>query len=288
MCLPTKSQLYRASRDNMGFTGKEIDKLTINEYGGRNMNNKRQTVWLVSMLSLMVVLSAYYLFTEDSSPANPPVADSEQVSKDKQGTAQEATSKAEEQLNELKVNEVVTNGEVTGDAAASSTKSDTGTEASKSDKDTAAKTDTTAKSEDKTTSTAKTDQQVLDQVATEQEAKPTAAAVIDNYLLERDVENQKKNDELTTAMNDSTPKKAAEAQKELHVLEDKQAKITGIEEELQQQFANAVVREEDADKYKVVVLSEKLDAKQAVTIVDKVMKELNVTQDKISVQYVTQ
>ncbi|MGQ3477559.1 SpoIIIAH-like family protein [Paenibacillus sp. TY11] len=274
------------------------------------MNNKRQTVWLVSMLSLMVVLSAYYLFTEDSSPANPPVADSEQVSKVKQDAAQEATTKAEEQLNELKVNEVVTNGEVTDGAAANSTKSDTAstidpaTETSKGDKDaaaapanepaasdqstTTAKTDTTAKSDDKASSTAKTDQQVLDQVATEQAAQPTAAAVIDNYLLERDVENQKKNDELTTAMNDSTPKKAAEAQKELHVLEDKQAKITGIEEELQQQFANAVVREEDADKYKVVVLSEKLDAKQAVTIVDKVMKELNVTQDKISVQYVTQ
>ncbi|WP_169081906.1 SpoIIIAH-like family protein [Paenibacillus sp. PL91] len=29
------------------------------------MNTKRQTVWLVSMLSLMVVLSAYYLFTQD-------------------------------------------------------------------------------------------------------------------------------------------------------------------------------------------------------------------------------
>ncbi|URJ51422.1 SpoIIIAH-like family protein [Paenibacillus polymyxa] len=274
------------------------------------MNNKRQTVWLVSMLSLMVVLSAYYLFTEDSSPANPPVADSEQVSKVKQDAAQEATTKAEEQLNELKVNEVVTNGEVTDGASAASTKSDTAsttdpaTENSKGDKDTAAtpttepatsdqnttatKTDTTAQSDDKAASTAKTDQQVLDQVATDQAAQPTAAAVIDNYLLERDVENQKKNDELTTAMNDSTPKKAAEAQKELHVLEDKQAKITGIEEELQQQFANAVVREEDADKYKVVVLSEKLDAKQAVTIVDKVMKELNVTQDKISVQYVTQ
>lgn len=279
------------------------------------MNNKRQTVWLVSMLSLMVVLSAYYLFTEDSSPANPPVADSEQVSKVKQDAAQEATTKAEEQLNELKVNEVVTNGvvtngEVTDGASATSTKSDTAsttdpaTENSKGDKDTAAppttepatsdqnttatKTDATAQSDDKAASTAKTDQQVLDQVATDQAAQPTAAAVIDNYLLERDVENQKKNDELTTAMNDSTPKKAAEAQKELHVLEDKQAKITGIEEELQQQFANAVVREEDADKYKVVVLSEKLDAKQAVTIVDKVMKELNVTQDKISVQYVTQ
>ncbi|KAF6568591.1 SpoIIIAH-like family protein [Paenibacillus sp. EKM202P] len=273
------------------------------------MNNKRQTVWLVSMLSLMVVLSAYYLFTEDSSPANPPVADSEQVSKVKQDAAQETTTKAEEQMNELKVNEVVTNGEVTDATAETSTKdtastTDPATESSKGDKDTAAapatestvsdqntttaKTDTTAKSDDKAASSAKTDKQVLDQVANEQAAQPTAAAVIDNYLLERDVENQKKNDELTTAMNDSTPQKAAEAQKELHVLEDKQAKITGIEEELQQQFANAVVREEDADKYKVVVLSEKLDAKQAVTIVDKVMKELNVTQDKISVQYVTQ
>ncbi|PNQ83662.1 SpoIIIAH-like family protein [Paenibacillus polymyxa] len=273
------------------------------------MNNKRQTVWLVSMLSLMVVLSAYYLFTEDSSPANPPVADSEQVSKVKQDAAQEATTKAEEQMNELKVNEVVTNGEVTDGTAETFTKdtastTDPATEPSKGDKDTAAapatestasnqntttaKTGTTAKSDDKAASSAKTDKQVLDQVANEQAAQPTAAAVIDNYLLERDVENQKKNDELTTAMNDSTPQKAAEAQKELHVLEDKQAKITGIEEELQQQFANAVVREEDADKYKVVVLSEKLDAKQAVTIVDKVMKELNVTQDKISVQYVTQ
>lgn len=31
------------------------------------MNTKRQTIWLVSMLSLMVVLSAYYLFTQDTS-----------------------------------------------------------------------------------------------------------------------------------------------------------------------------------------------------------------------------
>ncbi|GAB2692965.1 SpoIIIAH-like family protein [Paenibacillus thermoaerophilus] len=35
------------------------------------MNAKRQTVWLVSMLSLMVVLSAYYLFTEDMSESAP-------------------------------------------------------------------------------------------------------------------------------------------------------------------------------------------------------------------------
>ncbi len=30
------------------------------------MNTKRQTIWLVSMLSIMVVLSSYYLFTSDT------------------------------------------------------------------------------------------------------------------------------------------------------------------------------------------------------------------------------
>lgn len=34
------------------------------------MNTKRQTIWLVSMLSLMVVLSAYYLFTQDLDDAD--------------------------------------------------------------------------------------------------------------------------------------------------------------------------------------------------------------------------
>ncbi|KUP21400.1 SpoIIIAH-like family protein [Paenibacillus sp. DMB5] len=35
------------------------------------MKGKRQTIWLVSMLSLMVVLSAYYLFTEDTGASIP-------------------------------------------------------------------------------------------------------------------------------------------------------------------------------------------------------------------------
>ncbi len=34
------------------------------------MNTRRQTIWLVSMLSLMVLLSAYYLFTQDLDDAD--------------------------------------------------------------------------------------------------------------------------------------------------------------------------------------------------------------------------
>ncbi|MNM97470.1 SpoIIIAH-like protein [compost metagenome] len=56
---------------------------------------------------------------------------------------------------------------------------------------------------------------------------------------------------------------------------------------MKQQYANAVVQEAD-DKYKVVVVSEKMEAKEAVSIMDLVIKELGVSQDKVSVQYVTQ
>lgn len=265
------------------------------------MNNKRQTIWLVSMLSLMVVLSAYYLFTESPAPDNPPVADSEQVTDLNASAAQETTTGDTSTPDGLVINEVVTDG-ITPTTQADGT---TGTEAqggespstagaqepSSSDKATTTDQEATPKTTATTEqpqATAKTDDQVLKEVAADQNAKPTAAAVIDDYLLERDVNNQKKHEELTAAMNDKASEDAAAAQRELQALEDKQAKITGIEEELQQQYASAVVREEDNDKYKVVVLSDKMDAKQAVGIVDRVMKELNVTQDKISVQYVAE
>lgn len=81
------------------------------------MNNKRQTIWLVSMLSLMVILSAYYLFTEDSGPVNPPVADSQQVDGMKQGEAKE-TAGIMDPTEGLVINEVVNGGQVTDDAGA--------------------------------------------------------------------------------------------------------------------------------------------------------------------------
>ncbi|CAM3964051.1 SpoIIIAH-like family protein [Paenibacillus alkaliterrae] len=64
------------------------------------MNTKRQTVWLVSMLSLMVVLSAYYLFTQD--------IDSPEVLTDGSQTEQAAQNATEAATdgNGLVVNEV--------------------------------------------------------------------------------------------------------------------------------------------------------------------------------------
>lgn len=267
------------------------------------MNNKRQTIWLVSMLSLMVVLSAYYLFTQDAGVKVDSVADKTKVM-DGKTTSTPGTNGA----NEVTVNEVTTKDGGAAAGQASSDKTAAAKDATSKDttaKDTAAKdtaaggtsketakTDSSSQSAGQQTKTAKTDGQVLDELKagqkTGQGAKATAAAVIDDYLLEREVNNQKKQEELMAAMNDKSSTEAAEAQKQLTALEDKQAKITGIEEELQQQFASAVVKEEDQNIYKVVVLSNKMDAKQAVKIVDKVMKEFNVTQDKVKVQYVSE
>ncbi|MNL67126.1 SpoIIIAH-like protein [compost metagenome] len=87
---------------------------------------------------------------------------------------------------------------------------------------------------------------------------------------------------------DKTPAENAVAKEQLSKLEEKESKITGIEEQLQQKYGEAIVKEEAGENYTVVVLSNKLDVKQAVGIVDLVMKELSVTQDKIRVQYVSE
>ncbi|MCP1132969.1 SpoIIIAH-like family protein [Paenibacillus polysaccharolyticus] len=275
------------------------------------MNNKRQTIWLVSMLSLMVILSAYYLFTEDSGPVNPPVADSQQVDAMKQGEAKE-TAGILDPTEGLVINEVVNSGEIKGDSGAASPAENTtgaeGKEAGSAEKTPATEpgskegeTDqksessaekgaaTTPETEGKTEGTAaKTDEEVLKEME-QQNTAVSASSQFQNYQWQREESNNRKYEELMTIAGDlsKTPEENAKATEQLRVLEDKEAKITGIEETLSQQFANAVVQEE-ADKYKVVVLSDKLDVKQAVSIVDLVMKELSVSQNKISVQYVTE
>ncbi|MGG4481752.1 SpoIIIAH-like family protein [Paenibacillus illinoisensis] len=275
------------------------------------MNNKRQTVWLVSMLSLMVILSAYYLFTEDSGPVNAPVAESQQVDGINQGEVKE-TAGILDPTEGLVVNEVVNEGEVTGsDPAGQPASEDTENPAAaegqqaaeteqtpaaesgenkaetneEADKGTAATPDASSQTEGSAT---KTDEEVLKEME-EQNTAASASSQFQNYQWQREESNNRKYEELMTIAGDlsKTPEENAKATEELRALEEKEAKINGIEETLSQQFANAIVQE-DADKYKVVVLSEKLDVKQAVSIVDLVMKELAVTQNRISVQYVTE
>ncbi|MHA0855566.1 SpoIIIAH-like family protein [Paenibacillus sp. CMAA1364] len=224
------------------------------------MNNKRQTIWLVSMLSLMVVLSAYYLFTEDSGTSKIPVADSQQVVGQKPVVDEEVV-----------ITEVVVenkDGQLTATTKTPENKNENITESQE-----------TVKTEDK-----KTDDEVLDEVASQ---TVSGRNVLDSMQWERKESNIKKESDLYVKLDNqqSTPEDLAKANNELKSLEEKESIITGIEEELHQQFGEVVLKEEN-NQYEVLVLAEKLDTKQAANIVELVMKELNVSQNKISIRKV--
>lgn len=308
------------------------------------MKGKRQTIWLVSMLSLMVVLSAYYLFTEDSgAPLPKETAGSIQVDTIKDGTGggtattldsglvikevntnkgiavgtvDDSSKTGKDEVASTVTTEDSTTPSVTDDSSVVADSSNTATDTTAATdkattatadkgKDTAGTKDSKDSKENKDTkdskdskdskdtsaavdkTPAKDDKAILDEVASQ---SVSASSLFTNYLYEREQKNLKDHNDLLALINnmDKTPAENATAQEQLSKLEEKESKITGIEEKLQQKYGEAIVKEETGDAYTIVVLSDKLDVKQAVGIVDFVMKELSVTQDKIKVQYVSE
>lgn len=259
------------------------------------MNTKRQTIWLVSMLSLMVVLSAYYLFTEDvsklemssSSTINSPTAKEIVVNTNdlnvKQAPATDAKTDAKSNATapEAKQSGAATQ---TVDPKASSTKTDA---TSSTKTDTKAKTDAAANAP----STSKANEQVspadakvLQQVQTQ--AKSGTDYFI-NLGLKRDEDIAKQSEKWVTILSDTkqTQEAAANAAAELQKIQDNETKVSNLEESLMKDFPQAVITQE-ASKWRVTVQSNKLEKSQAVSIVDKVMQEMNVGADKVIVQYI--
>lgn len=228
------------------------------------MNNKRQTIWLVSMLSLMVILSAYYLFTEDTAPLD--------------------NASSPEQI------------EVVGADKASTTNSEgvvvtevegiTGTETDGALGETAPEVtapEVTAEGEDKTSSSiSPEDEDVLKQMANLEGSQK-----LDQTQRERMEAISKKAEELTAIIANTkvSQEEASQAVEELSRLQDTDERITSLQEKLLQEYENAVVDEVDTN-FKVIVLSDKLEKKQAVSIIELATKELNVTPDRVTVQYV--
>jgi len=208
------------------------------------MNNKRQTIWLVSMLSLMVILSAYYLFSEDVPSTN---------------NASGGSTPSIEQAGKVSV--VDPDGvEVTQVDEMTNGLADPGTGGELSP----------------------ADQEVLKGIAN---AKGNDR--LEQIAYERMNKVSKRAEELSTVIGNTkaTQEEATAAAEELDRLEDMDARITSLQEKLLQDFDNAVVDEVDTN-FKVIVLSNKLEKKQAIGIIDLATKELNVGPDRISVQYV--
>jgi stage III sporulation protein AH len=216
------------------------------------MNTKRQTIWLVSMLSLMVVLSAYYLFSTSSNDLN---------TVSTQGSGQTVQDEVK-----IDMSQVDTNAAVTGDKAV-------------------------AISNDgsmQTTAKAGGDKQGT---GTDAQSVQGKAQSSDDFFLQQEMNRHEQLTKDTEKwMNISVdPKQTQEAvsQADNNILriQETTAKVDNIEAELGKQYKHAIVTQEEG-RWKVTVQSSKLDKKQAVAIIDLVMKELNVGPEQIAgVQY---
>ncbi|WP_261301215.1 SpoIIIAH-like family protein [Paenibacillus andongensis] len=249
------------------------------------MNAKRQTIWLVSMLSLMVVLSAYYLFTEDVNKLD--LATTETVNKSQEVKIDMSQV---DPANAAKTDVKATTG---GDAKVDTkavtpqnpTKTDVKTDA-KTDVKTDAKTTTQDASKAAQPNTAKTDDQVLKIV--EEQARTTSASdyFTNEQMKQRDYFSKASSDLMEIIIDSKkTPEAVAKATNDLAKLTDIQEKVENLQDVLMKDFPQAIINQ-DGNKWKVTVQSDKLEKSQGVTIVDMVMKELGTGPENIKIQYV--
>lgn len=202
------------------------------------MNTKRQTVWLVSMLSIMVVLSAYYLFTNDIN------------------TDMDMTS------DELMTQDIVMDSIESGDFDFENKDSIVLEDYNSADQD-------------------MTEDEVLQQVQTQQES---GYGYFTNLHLERDEAFAEEYEKLLalTANGDLDAQTAAHDQ--IYRMDDKLAKLSYLEDLIRRDFAHAIITEEDENKLKVLVQADAMEKSEAVTIIDMVMKEMNVGPNQVYVE----
>ncbi|MBD3918693.1 SpoIIIAH-like family protein [Paenibacillus sp. PR3] len=226
------------------------------------MNTKRQTIWLVSMLSLMVILSAYYLFTEDLDPSTSKVANNGTTAEQTTGVQGATEASTNNKDDAIVVNEV--NG--------------------------SSKTSTDNKATVDTEGISAADQKTLDQLASLDKAttSTTNNNIFDQLQYKRNEQFQKEEDQLMAVIANASGasyEEAGQAVTKLSELSDKMDRINALEEQLSKLYPVAVV-DDQASHYNVVVQSQKLERGQAADIIDLVTKTLEVSPSQVVVQYV--
>jgi stage III sporulation protein AH len=257
------------------------------------MNAKRQTIWLVSMLSLMVVLSAYYLFTEDVSQPDLQTAQAitdngitvttsdsallqggATATKDQMMVDQQATASQKKAVDQQKNAADQQAAKEASKDQQKSTASGQGAVAQQTSK--AAADQQTA---------VKTDAQVLQEM---QANAASGSGYFASEQLKRSDNLSRQTEQLMKIITD--PKASTEAMtkayNDMQKIEDTQVKVTDLEESLTKDFPNALVLRQDNDQWKITVQSNKLERSQAVSIIDRAISDLNVSAADVSVQYV--
>lgn len=238
------------------------------------MNTKRQTIWLVSMLGLMVVLSAYYLFTDN-------VGDLETTGEDNvpPGTVIESVEVGDNaelpDLNELAGNGGENEWMASGlwDELAAEADHVHGEDDGTGDMATASDSQPTG------------DEAILERLqagARNGEEYIAALEMERTHNLSREIEAL-----FNVALDQSkSPDEVARADERLRYIEETQAIVDDLEGQLLQQFENVVIAEMNG-KWNVVVKSGSLDRSEVVKIIDMVMEGLNIGANQVVVERVS-
>lgn len=255
------------------------------------MNAKRQTVWLVSMLSLMVVLSAYYLFTEDTSKLDVTTTnglEGKEIKVDTNEAAMPQTDSGDKAT--AGTADKTAAGSGTNDQNAGQTAAQTTAQAGDQKTGQASGQKTGQASDQQAAQsgsqqTAKTDAQVLQQM---QNQAKSGDDFFESAEMKRNEEFSKQIEQLMKIVTDSKENTdaASKAYADMEKIQQEQTKISNLEDELGKDYHHAIVTKEDNNKWKVTVQSNNLEKSQVVSIFDKAMSTLNIGQDQISVQYV--
>lgn len=213
------------------------------------MDTKRQTIWLVSMLSLMVILSAYYLLTEDPTK-NFDAANSEQddheITVDVTSTGIQDSDKLGSQLFPGLVDGLLAD-----------------------------------QLQNSGTQSIQTDAQILDQLLQQTQSSST---FFERALMQRSEDMSREYEQWNQIASDSamSNEAVAEALTQIKHMTDMQTRITQLEEELNEQFPNVVVLKDGDEKWKVTVQANKLEKTQAVSIFDRAIEALDIGEEQIS------
>lgn len=194
------------------------------------MSTKRQAIWLVSILGIMVVLSAYYLLTDDQRMRKVSDMESQRLAhlKDTVDSSLQASDV------EVKI-------------------------------------------------------QPIDLQDNPQKPSHLSAWSSQDYFIAVQMKRheilRKKTEQLMSTIADTKqkPESIAQATQELETISDLQEKIDHLEEELHREYPQAVIVQE-GDFWRVSIQSNKLEKSQGVSIIDKVVSELEVKPEQVKLQ----
>ncbi|MGG3874003.1 SpoIIIAH-like family protein [Brevibacillus laterosporus] len=225
---------------------------------------RKQTVWLLTMLAVMVVLSGYYMVKGPNDQV-PATTDHKEAQKEDQSITgiEVDTKQLDQPMQDAKP--VESKGEVDKATAQSS-----GKDVEKPNQKAANKTPATATAPDTTTFPA-----------------PESADVFQGYKLKREAMTQLQKDEQTAIMtnSNSTPQAIAEANARLEELSTLEQQTLALEELIKTKGYKDCVVNTQKESVSIIVQKDKVDSKEAIKLIALAKQHLNVPGKNITVSF---